>query len=148
MAALNNLQNSPGARRAPRRVGRGMGSGIGKTCGVGHKGQMSRKGHKHKPGFEGGQMPLLRRLPKRGFKNINRRVFQPVNVCGLERFSDGDTVDPAALESAGLVDIGCGEGVKILGKGEVTRRLTVRAHAFSSGARAKIEAAGGVCENL
>ncbi len=147
MVTLQSLKNSTGARRATKRVGRGTGSGLGKTCGAGHKGQMARKGHKHKRGFEGGQMPLLRRLPKRGFKNVNRRSFLPVNVADLERFDDGEQVDPGALKRAGLAD-GSGDGVKVLGDGELTRRLTVRAHAFSAGARAKIEAAGGVCEIL
>ncbi len=147
MVALQSLKNSAGARRPAKRVGRGTGSGCGKTCGAGHKGQMARKGNKRKRGFEGGQMPLLRRLPKRGFKNFNRRNFLPVNVADLERFADGDQVDPGALRSAGLAD-GSGDGVKVLGNGGLTRRLTVRAHAFSAAARAKIEAAGGVCEIL
>lgn len=147
MVALNNLTNASGARRASKRVGRGPGSGLGKTCGAGHKGQMARKGHKHKRGFEGGQMPLVRRLPKRGFKNVNRRCWLTVNVSGLERFADGDQVDPAALRRAGLA-AGPGDGIKILGHGDLSRRLTVKAHAFSSGAREKIEAAGGTCEVL
>ncbi len=147
MITLQSLKNNSGARRASKRVGRGTGSGLGKTCGAGHKGQMARKGHKRKRGFEGGQMPLLRRLPKRGFKNVNRRSFLPVNVADLERFADGEQVDPGALKRAGLAD-GSADGVKVLGNGELTRRLTVRAHAFSVGARAKIEAAGGVCEIL
>ncbi len=147
MVALHSLKNSSGAKRASKRVGRGTGSGTGKTCGAGHKGQMARKGHKHKRGFEGGQMPLLRRLPKRGFKNVNRRTFLAVNVARLERFADGDRIDPAVLKRAGLAD-GPGDGIKVLGNGDLTRRLTVKAHAFSSGARAKIEAAGGTCETI
>lgn len=145
MTNLSNLKNTPGARHRTKRVGRGMGSGLGKTSGAGHKGQMARKGHKHKPGFEGGQMRFVRRIPKRGFKNINRRIMLPVNVAGLERFADGDAVDPAVLKQAGLVDGPC-DGIKILGQGDLTRRLTVKAHAFSAGARSKIEAAGGICE--
>ncbi len=144
---LSNLTNTTGARRPARRVGRGMGSGLGKTCGAGHKGQMARKGHKRKIGFEGGQMRMVRRLPKRGFKNVNRQVFIPVNVAVLERFADGDRVDPKTLRRAGLA-IGPGDGIKILGCGDLTRRLTVQAHAFSAGARNKIEAAGGACEVL
>ncbi len=147
MVALHRLTNSSGARRVSKRVGRGTGSGTGKTCGAGHKGQMARKGHKHKRGFEGGQMPLLRRLPKRGFKNPNRCRWLTINVAGLERFSDGDQVDPAALKRAGLAD-GPADGIKILGNGDLSRRLTVKAHAFSSAARVKIEAAGGTCEIL
>lgn len=145
MVALNNLKNVSGARRASKRVGRGPGSGVGKTCGAGHKGQMARKGHKHKRGFEGGQMPLVRRLPKRGFKNVNRRNLLGVNVAALERFADGDQVDPTVLQRVGIAG-SYGDGVKILGHGGLSRRLIVRAHAFSSGAREKIEAAGGTCE--
>lgn len=143
---LHSLTTTPGARRRKLRVGRGMGSGHGKTCGRGHKGQMSRKGHKRKEGFEGGQMPLIRRIPKRGFKNPCRADYSPINVAALERFSDGDEITPAVLREAGLAS-GAG-GVKILGQGELSRKLTVKANRFSQSAREKIEAAGGTCEVL
>lgn len=142
---LHELKVTPGARRARRRVGRGEASGMGKTSGRGHKGQMARKGHKHKAGFEGGQMPLLRRLPKRGFTNVNRRVLAPVNVGDLEQFAAGAEVASAALREAGLVR-GRWDGIKILGTGDLSRKLTVKASAFSATARTKIEAAGGACE--
>jgi large subunit ribosomal protein L15 len=122
-----------------------MGSGTGKTCGRGHKGQMARKGANHRPGFEGGQMPLIRRLPKRGFKNRSRRTFLPVNVGALARFEDGAEVTGEVLRDAGLVT-GKADGIKILGVGELDKKLTVRVSAFSATARAKIEAAGGSCE--
>jgi large subunit ribosomal protein L15 len=122
-----------------------MGSGKGKTCGKGHKGQMARKGHKRKPGFEGGQMRLLRRIPKRGFTNATRRILLPVNVADLNRFEQGATVTSAELRSAGLAK-GAADGIKVLGRGELDRPLTVQADAFSASARAKIEAAGGTCE--
>ena len=142
---LHTLSNTRGAKRPARRVGRGMGSGVGKTCGRGHKGQLARKGHKRKAGFEGGQMPLVRRLPKRGFHSPTGTVYVPVNVGDLARFDDGAEVTPAALKEAGLVK-GRGALVKILGNGELDRKLTVKAGAFSAGARAKIESAGGSCE--
>jgi len=142
---LHSLENTAGARHRKRRVGRGMGSGSGKTCGTGHKGQMSRKGNKHKRSFEGGQMPLVRRLPKRGFTNISRKNFAPVNVCSLERFEDGTEVGVAMLRECGLVN-GRTDGIKILGTGDLARKLVVKAERFSSTARAKIEAAGGTCE--
>ncbi|MCX7590349.1 MAG: 50S ribosomal protein L15 [Kiritimatiellae bacterium] len=143
--SLHSLSNSPGARRYRRRVARGRGSGSGKTAGRGAKGQMSRKGHKHKPGFEGGQMPLIRRIPKKGFHHVLRVRYSPVNVGDLSRFDDGAAIDVEALARAGLVR-NAREKVKILGDGELTRRLLIRAHAFSASARAKIEAAGGKCE--
>jgi len=142
---LHSLGNTPGARRQKLRVGRGHGSGKGKTCGRGTKGQMSRKGHKHKAGFEGGQMRLVRRLPKRGFHNPTRKVYSPVNVSELERFDEGTEVTTSLLRSAGLAK-GPADGVKVLGTGDLGKKLMVRAEAFSAGARAKIEAAGGVCE--
>jgi len=139
---LASLRNTPGARKPRKRVGRGPGSGHGKTAGKGHKGQKAREGHKHKLGFEGGQMPLLRRLPKRGFKNPNRVEWQTVNVRTLNRFEDGAEVTVLDLLQAGIVRANRG-GVKILGTGALEKRLTVRADAFSASARAKIEAAGG-----
>ena len=142
---LHELETDPGARTDRKRLGRGRASGKGKTSGKGHKGQMARKGHKHKDGFEGGQMPLIRRIPKRGFKNINRVVFAPVNVAALERYEDGTEVTPEVLRASGLVN-GPADGIKILGSGELSRKLTVTATAFSEAARRKIEAAGGTCK--
>lgn len=135
----------PGARKTKKRLGRGMASGLGKTAGRGHKGQYARSGHKHKPGFEGGQMRLIRRLPKRGFKNIGRREFVPVNVAALDGFDNGAEVTPEVLRAKGLAK-GISDGVKILGTGSLGKKLTVKAHAFSAEAKAKIEAAGGRCE--
>lgn len=142
---LHSLTNTAGARKKRTRVGRGMGSGKGKTSGKGHKGQMARKGHKHKAGFEGGQMRLVRRIPKRGFTNPTATFFIPVNVGDLGGFEDGAVVTTADLRKAGLAN-GTSDGVKILGRGEMKRKLTVKANAFSASARAKIEAAGGACE--
>lgn len=142
---LHSLKPVPGSRQRKHRVGRGRASGSGKTSGAGHKGQMARKGHKHKATFEGGQMPLVRRLPKRGFKNVNRVTYRPVNLAALARFDGSAPVTLDVLRQAGLVD-GGKEPVKILGQGELTQSLTVHAHAFSASARAKIEAAGGSCE--
>jgi len=143
---LHSLRNSPGARPSRKRVGRGRGSGLGRTSGKGHKGQMAREGHKHKLGFEGGQMPLIRRIPKRGFKSVSRREYFPVNVEALAALPEGAEVTAAMLRAAGLVKGPAGTRIKILGSGDVARRLTVKAHAFSASARAKIEAAGGKCE--
>ena len=144
---LHSLKNTTGARKARKRVGRGRASGTGKTSGRGHKGQMSRSGARHKPGFEGGQMPLARRLPKRGFKNRTRVSYRPVNVAALASFDDGAEVTLEQLVGAGLVR-SIKERVKVLGQGELDRKLTVKAHAFSASAVAKIEAAGGRCERL
>ncbi len=142
---LHSLSKTPGARHRAKRLGRGMSSGKGKTSGKGHKGQMARKGHKRKLAFEGGQMPLIRRLPKRGFKNPVRRDLLGVNVGALECFADGDVVDSSALKQAGLAN-GTHDGIKILGRGDLGRTLTVKATAFSVTAKTKIEAAGGTCE--
>jgi large subunit ribosomal protein L15 len=127
------------------RVGRGESSGKGKTSGRGHKGQMSRSGHKRKPGFEGGQMPLIRRIPKRGFTSPRRRELHPINVGALAGFTAGSVVGLAELRQAGLVQ-GKVEGIKILGDGELAVKLNVKANGFSATARQKIEAAGGTCE--
>ena len=144
---LSNLTNTPGARKSRKRVGRGMGSGMGKTSTRGHKGQGARKGHKQKLGFEGGQMPLMRRLPKRGFKNPNRVPFYGVNVGDLERFDEGTVVDIDVMLAAGFgYRPAKAAGIKILGDGELTKKLTVKASAFSAAAKAKIEAKGGTCE--
>jgi large subunit ribosomal protein L15 len=145
---LESLRPAKGAVKKGRRVGRGPGSGRGKTSGRGHKGQKSRSGYSSRPGFEGGQMPLQRRLPKRGFTNIFRVERACINVRDLcRRFDAGSTVGPEDLRSSGLLkDVR--DGVKVLGDGEVDRALTVRAHAFTRSAREKIEAAGGSCEVL
>lgn len=145
---LHSLQNVKGARHRKKRVGRGHGSGLGKTSGKGHKGQMARSGHKHKEGFEGGQMTLIRRSPKRGFKNPNRKEFAPVNLAALDRvFDDGAEIGLVELLDAGLAN-GQIDGVKILGNGELTKKLNITAHKFSSTAKAKIEALGGTCTEV
>lgn len=141
---LHLMKNTTGARTTKKRLGRGAGSGLGKTSGRGHKGQYARSGHKHKPGFEGGQMRLIRRIPKRGFKNVSRKEYLPVNVAALERFDNGVTVTPETIKAAGLAN-GTASGIKILGVGTLSKKLTVMAHAFSADAKAKIEAAGGTC---
>ena len=142
---LNNLANPPGARHRRKRVGRGCGSGMGKTSTRGHKGQAARKGHKQKLGFEGGQMPLARRIPKRGFNNIFAKPLDGVNVAVLDKFEDGAVVDTQALLDAGVLSK-VKYGVKFLGNGEVSKKLTVKAAAFSESAKQKIEAAGGKAE--
>jgi len=143
---LYNLHPAPGAKRPRKRVGRGPGSGNGKTAGRGHKGQKSRSGYSRRYGFEGGQMPLVRRIPKRGFTNIFRVEFQVVNLRDLERiFSDGDTVSPEVLVEKGLAR-GGKRLIKVLADGDLTKKLIVQAHKFSGSARAGIEKAGGSCE--
>jgi large subunit ribosomal protein L15 len=143
---LNDLKPAPGAKRTRRRVGRGPGSGTGKTAGRGHKGQKSRSGYSRRFGFEGGQMPLVRRIPKRGFHNRSRVEFQVVNLRDLERvFDNGDTVSLDLLMARGLVKKAT-QPVKILGMGELTKKLEVQAHKFSNTAQASIEKAGGSCE--
>jgi large subunit ribosomal protein L15 len=142
---LHSLTNTSGARKTKKRLGRGMGSGLGKTSGRGHKGQYARSGHKHKLGFEGGQMRLIRRIPKRGFTNVSRKEFIPVNVAQLETFENGSEVTVEMLKKQGLANGSCA-GIKILGVGKLTKKLTVKASAFSAEAKAKIEAAGGICE--
>jgi len=143
---LSTLKKNPGSRSNRKRVGRGPGSGSGKTCGRGHKGQGSRSGYSRQSGFEGGQMPLHRRLPKRGFRHRDRFPFAIVNVDTLQAaFADGDTVTAEAAMAKGLAGQRKG-GLKILGRGELTKKLTVVAQAISPGARAKIESAGGVVE--
>ena len=143
---LHDLKPRPGARHRRKRLGQGEASGHGKTSGRGGKGQTARSGSSIRIGFEGGQMPLIRRIPKRGFNNTRHATrYLPVNLEALNRFEEGSRVDEAALRSVGLAN-GRGAGIKILGDGELTRKLTVSAHAFSAAARAKIEAKGGVCE--
>ena len=141
---LHDLSPAKGSRRPSKRVGRGPGSGNGKTAGKGHKGQKSRSGYSRRLGFEGGQMPLIRRVPKRGFTNIFRQEVAVVNVRDLGDF-EGE-ITPETLLEKGLVRRGL--EVKILGDGEVSSALTVKAHRFSKTAREKIEAAGGTCEEL
>lgn len=143
---LHELAPNPGARRERKRLGRGIGSGLGKTSGKGHKGQNARSGGGVRPGFEGGQMPLLRRLPKRGFSNAPFKLtYEVVNVADLERFDAGTVVTPELLEETRVCKNAV-KGVKILGTGELTKALTVRAHKVSASARQKIEAAGGKVE--
>jgi large subunit ribosomal protein L15 len=143
---LNTLRPAPGAKRPRKRVGRGPGSGNGKTAGRGHKGQKSRTGYSRRYGFEGGQMPLVRRLPKRGFTNIFRVEYQVVNLRDLERvFVDDDKVSLELMVERGLIG-NLKRPVKILAEGTLTRKLTVQAHKFSKSAQAGIEAAGGSCE--
>jgi large subunit ribosomal protein L15 len=142
---LHDLTSVPGARKEPKRVGRGIGSGQGKTAGKGHKGQKARSGGSIRPGFEGGQMPLQRRIPKRGFTNIFAKNIQAVNVGTLNKFEDGATVDAKALIDAGIVKARC-DGIKILGNGKLDKKLNVKVSAFSESARQKIEAAGGKAE--
>jgi large subunit ribosomal protein L15 len=144
---LSNLKPKKGARHAKKRVGRGPGSGHGKTAGRGEKGQKSRSGFSRMRGFEGGQMPLHRRLPKRGFTNIFKKEHAVVNLSDLERFDNGVTVDETALRQAGLIK-GKNDGIKILGNGKLTKKLTVVATKFSETARKQIEAAGGTCQEI
>ena len=141
---LSTLQAAEGSRKDKFRKGRGHGSGNGKTAGKGHKGQKARSGAP-RPGFEGGQMPLYRRLPKRGFKNINSKTIVGINVSALEVFENDSVVSIDRLIETGIVK-NPRDGVKILGNGELTRKLTVQANAFSAGAKEKIEALGGKAE--
>ncbi|SEJ36749.1 LSU ribosomal protein L15P [Propionispira arboris] len=142
---LHELSPAPGSKKVRTRVGRGIGSGLGKTSGRGHKGQNSRSGGGVRTGFEGGQMPIYRRLPKRGFTNIFAKVFAEVNVAELNRFEDGATVDPVALIEIGILK-NVHDGIRILGNGELTKKLTVIANGFTKSAEAKITAAGGKVE--
>ena len=142
---LNELSPADGSRKKAFRVGRGLGSGNGKTSGKGMKGQKSRSGGGVRTGFEGGQMPLYRRLPKRGFKNVFAKVYAEVNVETLNRFEDGATVDAVALVENGVLK-NVRDGIRILGKGELTKKLTVVANGFTKSAEEKITAAGGKVE--
>ena len=143
---LHELSPAQGSKKAVKRIGRGPASGQGKTAGKGHKGQKARAGRGMRPGFEGGQMPLQRRLPKRGFNNIFAKEIAIVNVAALDKkFEDGATVDIEALKATGLIKKEL-DGVKVLGNGEITKKLTVQVKAFSESAKAKIEAAGGKAE--
>jgi len=145
MMKLHELAPAPGSRKVRIRRGRGLGSGLGKTAGRGHKGQNSRAGGGTRPGFEGGQMPLYRRLPKRGFYNKFGKEYAEVNVSELNRFEEGTVVDPVALIEAGVLK-NVRDGVRILGNGEITKSLTVIANGFTKTAEEKIIAAGGKVE--
>ena len=142
---LNELKNVEGAKTAPFKKGRGMGSGNGKNCGTGNKGQKSRSGGGKAPGFEGGQTPLYRRLPKFGFTNGAHKEYAIVNVGSLNKFKEGTVVDPTLLVESGLVKKEF-DGVKVLGNGELTVKLTVKATKFSASAKEAIEKLGGTCE--
>jgi len=142
---LHELSPAPGSVKDSYRKGRGAGSGNGKTAGKGHKGQKARSGGGVRPGFEGGQMPLQRRVPKRGFNNIFAKQYVSINVDVLNRFEDGAVVDAEAISKAGIVK-NTRDGIKILGRGELTKKLTVVATAFSATAKEKIEAVGGKAE--
>jgi large subunit ribosomal protein L15 len=145
--ALHDLKPNRGSVRERKRVGRGPGSGLGKTSGRGEKGQKSRSGYARKPGFEGGQMPLHRRVPKRGFHNLFRKEYAEVNLGRLEVFEAGSIVTPEVLQKRGLVRKAL-HGVKILAKGDLTKALTVRAHKFSAKAQERIAGLGGKAEVL
>lgn len=145
---LHELAPNPGAKKERKRLGRGIGSGLGKTSGKGHKGQNARAGGGVRPGFEGGQMPLMRRLPKRGFSNEPFRTrYEVVNLSALDRFEAGTVVTPELLEESRLCK-NATKGVKVLGTGDITKALTVRVHQISESAKQKIEAAGGKVEVL
>ena len=142
---LHELKPSEGSRKTRNRVGRGIGSGNGKTAGKGHKGQNARSGGGVRPGFEGGQMPLFQRLPKRGFTNINRKDYAIVNVDKLNGFAEGTEVTPELLLETGVISK-LNAGVKILGNGKLEKKLTVKANKFSASAKEAVEAAGGTAE--
>ncbi|SRR5699024_9253999 len=142
---LHELKPAEGATSARKRLGRGIGSGLGKTSGKGHKGAKARSGGGKRPGFEGGQMPLTMRLPKRGFTNNFRKEYVAINVSRLDVFEDGATVGPVELIEMGIIKK-IGDGIKIMGDGELNRKLTVQANKFTATAKEKIEAAGGKAE--
>ncbi len=146
---LGNLSPAEGARTEARRLGRGIGSGLGKTSGKGHKGQWARSGGGVRPGFEGGQMPLIRRIPKRGFNNHFRKEYSIVNLSTLETFEAGAVVDLAVLVEKGLIKlVKGGVGLKVLGNGTLTKAITVKADSFSASAKEAIEKAGGTAEQI
>ena len=142
---LHELKPAEGATSARKRLGRGIGSGLGKTSGKGHKGAKARSGGGKRPGFEGGQMPLTMRLPKRGFTNNFRKEYVAINVSRLDVFEDGATVGPVELIEMGIIKK-IGDGIKVMGDGELNRKLTVQANKFTATAKEKIEAAGGKAE--
>jgi large subunit ribosomal protein L15 len=147
---INELKASPGSRQTAYRKGRGVGSGNGKTAGRGHKGQNARAGGGVRPGFEGGQMPIYRRLPKRGFNNKRfAEHYIVINISDLERFENGTVIDAALLKATGVISLPkVNDGIKLLGNGELTKKLTVKADAFTASAREKIEKAGGSAEEV
>ncbi len=142
---LHELSLPEGTRQSPKRIGRGIGSGWGKTAGKGQKGQKSRSGYRVRRGFEGGQMPLFQRLPKRGFKNIFKQTWTIVNIRDLNQFADETLVNPEVLRKTGIIK-SLAHPVKVLAEGELTRKLTIQAHRFSRQAVEKIESAGGKVE--
>lgn len=142
---LHELSPAPGSKKKATRVGRGLGSGLGKTSGKGHKGQNARAGGGVRPGFEGGQMPIYRRLPKRGFYNKFGKEYTELNVHELNRFDEGTVVDPVLLVEAGVIK-NVRDGIRILGTGEINKALTVKANGFTKSAAEKIQAAGGKVE--
>ena len=142
---LNQLKPVEGARKERKRLGRGIGSGTGKTAGKGHKGQKARSGNQPRPGFEGGQIPFFQRIPKRGFNNVNRKEYTIVNLSDLNVFEDGETVTPEVLLQRGVISKVL-SGVKILAKGSLDKKLTVQAHKFSKVAQEAIEKNGGTVE--
>ncbi len=142
---LNQLKPVEGARKERKRLGRGIGSGTGKTAGKGHKGQKARSGNQPRPGFEGGQIPFFQRIPKRGFNNVNRKEYTIVNLSDLNVFEDGETVTPEVLLQRGVISKVL-SGVKILAKGSLDKKLTVQAHKFSKVAKEAIEKNGGTVE--
>lgn len=144
---LNTIKPAIGSTKNRKRIGRGIGSGHGKTATKGHKGQKARSGGSVKPGFEGGQMPMHRRLPKRGFTPLAKKVYALVNLCQLEVFEAGSVVDAEALQKSGIISDIC-DGIKVLATGDLTRALTIKAHKFSATAREKITAAGGTVEEI
>lgn len=145
---IQTISSPEGARVKSKRLGRGIGSGLGKTSGKGHKGQWARSGGGVRPGFEGGQMPLIRRIPKRGFNNQFKKVYSIVNVCDLEQFEDGAVVTAEVLLESGVLSKIESYGIKILGNGSLTKKLTVQANKFTKSAAEIIEKAGGKAEVL
>ena len=145
---INDLKPAEGAVKSTKRLGRGIGSGTGKTSAKGHKGQNARSGGGVRPGFEGGQMPLIRRLPKRGFKNPFRKEYTTVNVCAFEVFEDGTEITAELLRDKGIIGKVEAYGLKVLGNGELTKKVTVKAQKFTQSAVEKIEKAGGKVEVL
>lgn len=145
---IQTISSPEGARVKSKRLGRGIGSGLGKTSGKGHKGQWARSGGGVRPGFEGGQMPLIRRIPKRGFNNKFQKVYSIVNVCDLEKFEDGTVVTAEMLLESGVLSKIESYGIKILGNGSLTKKLTVQANKFTKSAAEIIEKAGGKAEVL
>lgn len=143
---IHELSPAEGSTTAPKRLGRGIGSGLGKTSGKGHKGQWARSGGGVRPGFEGGTMPLTRRLPKRGFYNIFEKTYTIINISLLEKFDNGATVTPELLLDMGIIKNKGNVGLKVLADGQLTKSLTVYAHKFSAGAKQAIESAGGKAE--